>query len=531
MIISDYFNMNALPRRKVEGKVELYNGSALLETYLATDKLQEITVARAGEKGKFFGFGICQQATVKIVDNYDATHFIKGQRLRTSFRANSTETDPYDRVCPTFYIKDAKHDEKTNVYTLTAYDAIDSATAHTFNDLELTAPYTLAEVVRKITIVLGLDGFFVTSDFNLNYEDGANFAGTETLRTVLNAIAEVTQTVYYVDNSDFLVFKVLDKTGAPDLSISKNDYFDLSTSLPVTLSRIMSVTELGDNVEAGDENGVVQYVRDNPFWTLRTDISTLLADATNRISGLTIVPYNIKWRGNFLTEICDKVILQTKDGSYTTTFILDDSFTYNGGFSQTMSWEYQPDTEKTTASNALNLGEKLNQTFAKVDKANQRIELVASETSANTSALSTIQLDTESILAAVSSLETKVDDSVEGTADAIEELSKKVETSMTSEQVQLAISTEIAKGTNKVETTTGFTFNEEGLSVSKTGSAISTTITENGMTVYKDNSEVLTANKDGVKAKDLHAETFLIIGTNSRFQDYGDRTGCFWIGG
>lgn len=531
MIQGNYLNMNDLPQRKVEGKVELYNGSTLLETYLATDKLQEITVDRAGEKGKFFGFGICQQATVKIVDNYDATHFIKGQRLRTSFRANSTENGPYERVCPTFYIKDAKHDEKTNVYTLTAYDAIDSATAFTFNDLELSTPYTLAEVVQKISMKLGLAGYRISSDFNITYEEGANFAGTETLRAVLNAIAEVTQTIYYVDHSDFLVFKLLSKEGFPDLSISKSDYYELTTALPATITRIMSVTELNDNVEDGDTTGVVQYVRDNPFWTLRTDIATLLADAVARISGLTIVPYSIRWRGNFLTEIGDKVTLQGKDGSYLDTYILDDSFTYNGGFNQTMSWEYQPDTEKTTASNALNLGEKLSQTFAKVDKVNQRIELVASETSANTSALSTIQLDTESILAAVSSLETKVDDSVEGTADAIEEISRKVESTMTSEQVQLAISTEIAKGTNKVETTTGFTFNEEGLSVSKTGSAISTTITENGMTVYKDASEVLTANKDGVKAKDLHAETFLIIGTNSRFQDYGNRTGCFWIGG
>lgn len=44
---------------------------------------------------------------------------------------------------------------------------------------------------------------------------------------------------------------------------------------------------------------------------------------------------------------------------------------------------------------------------------------------------------------------------------------------------------------------------------------------------------MLKASKDGVDAKNLHAKTYLIIGKNSRFEDYngGTRTGCFWIGG
>ena len=46
----------------------------------------------------------------------------------------------------------------------------------------------------------------------------------------------------------------------------------------------------------------------------------------------------------------------------------------------------------------------------------------------------------------------------------------------------------------------------------------------------------LLANADGVKAEDLHATTYLIIGKNSRFEDFTNadgvaRTACFWIGG
>ena len=102
---------------------------------------------------------------------------------------------------------------------------------------------------------------------------------------------------------------------------------------------------------------------------------------------------------------------------------------------------------------------------------------------------------------------------------------------MTAEDVKLEIKSELSNGVTKVETTTGFTFNDEGLTVSKSGSEMTTQITEDGMTVFRDNTAVLIANNVGVDAVNLHATTYLIIGNNSRFEDYGeDRTGCFWIG-
>ena len=543
MISSNYSTMNDALLRKIEGKVGLYDSSTLLDTFLPTDKLQEITIARVGEKGKFFGFGICQQATVKIIDKANDLIFLKGENLKTSFRANSGSA--YARVGPSFYIKDAVRDEKTSVYTITAYDALDSAVGHVFSELGIKAPYTLINVIDAVKSILGLSGISYPTGFDISYENGANLSGDETLRAILNAVAEVTQTIYYVDQRDYLVFKRLDKTGDPVLTISKNDYFELTTALPVTLSKIMSVTELGDNVDAGDDTGVIQYVRDNPFWNARTDLQTLLPTAVDRISGLTIVPYNLKWRGNFLTELCDKIKVEDKYGNLVTTYILDDSFTYKGGFSQTSDWEYKPDSERATSSNPLTVGEKINQTFARVDKVNRTVTLHASEIDDAKSSISELQVSTQGINTSVSTIvntqtdlsETIVDiqngisEQNVSNAKQFETLTKKVNATMTSADIQLAISTEIAKGTDKVTTSTGFTFNDKGLTISKSDSEMSTNIDEDGMSIFKGSEEVLTANNIGVDAKNLHATTYLIIGTNSRFEDYGsDRTGCFWIG-
>ena len=543
MISSNYSTMNDALLRKIEGKVGLYNGSTLLDTFLPTDKLQEITIARVGEKGKFFGFGVCQQATVKIIDKANDLIFLKGENLKTSFRANSGSA--YARVCPSFYIKDAVRDEKTSVYTITAYDALDSAVGHVFSELGLEAPYTLINVIDAVKSILGLSGIAYPTGFDISYENGANMSGDETLRAILNAVAEVTQTIYYVDHRDYLVFKRLDKTSDPVLTISKNDYFELTTALPVTISKIMSVTELGDNVDAGDDTGVIQYVRDNPFWNARTDLQTLLPTAVDRISGLTIVPYNLRWRGNFLTELCDKIKVEDKYGNLVTTYILDDSFTYKGGFSQTSDWEYKPDSERATSSNPVTVGEKINQTFARVDKINRTVTLHASEIADTKSSISELQVNTQGISSSVSTIvntqtdlsgtivdiQNSLSEQNESNAKQFETLTEKVNATMTSHDIQLAISTEIAKGTDKVTTSTGFTFNDKGLTINKSDSEMRTNIDEDGMSIFKGSQEVLTANNIGVDAQNLHATTYLIIGTNSRFEDYGsDRTGCFWIG-
>lgn len=117
----------------------------------------------------------------------------------------------------------------------------------------------------------------------------------------------------------------------------------------------------------------------------------------------------------------------------------------------------------------------------------------------------------------------------------IENLSSEVELKVDADAVNIAIERELSNGADRVETKTGFKFDVDGLNISKSGTEIENLIDETGMYVKKNGDDVLTANKDGVDAVDLHAKTYLIIGEGdgrSRFEDYGtDRTGCFWIGG
>lgn len=147
-----------------------------------------------------------------------------------------------------------------------------------------------------------------------------------------------------------------------------------------------------------------------------------------------------------------------------------------------------------------------------------------------------ISRDTEQIvLNATQTVEQKVNDSLYGENGSITYLKNEVETKMTADQVSITVQQEIAKGVDRVETSTGYVFDSEGLKINKSGSGMSNTLDNTGMYVKRDGVDILTANHDGVSAKDLHAKTYLKIGSEDgrcRFEDYGTtRIGCFWTGG
>ena len=505
---------NALisPMRSITGKVELYNGSTLLNTFNHTDALSSITINRAGDNTKLFGFGICQKAEVKLIDNQRALDINTSHNLKVSFVANRSTVSP----TPRFYVTEVRRDENTNELTVFAYDAIYKATNHTVAELGLEAPYTILDVASKIAKFLGVSYSLnvINRDvFNTEYPEGANFDGAETLREVLDAIAEATQTIYYMNNTNNLTFRHLDIAGEPVLTIRKEDYFTLKSKDNRRLATIVSATELGDNVSASlAVSGTTQYVRDNPFWDLREDIDILLENALTIVGGLTINQFDCEWRGNYLIEPGDKIALITKDNNTVISYLLDDSYTYNGAIMAKSAWEYS-DNDSESANNPTTLGDALKKTYAKVDKANKQIDIVAGETAS-------IKLTTNSIVNNVIKLDNDM-------AQVVSEVNTKV----SAEDISFTIQKALEDGTEKVITTTGFTFNEEGLHISKENKEIATSITEDGMAVYKGDEEVLRADNLGVKAEDLHATTYLIIGDNSRIEDYGAfRTGCFWIG-
>ena len=532
MIITNevFQNMINSPRRSFRGRVEIFEGSTLALICGCHDNLKSFTVERVGEKDKLFGYGICQKLIVDFIDHKRELNITKEHNLEVEFGVGNDYIYP----CPNFYIDEIKRDEKTNEINVVAYDALYQASKHNVSELSLPNSYTVKVFAEICAALLGLPLVIdkaAAASFNIEYTTGANFEGTETIREALNAVAEATQTIYFIDCNWNLVFKRLDINGEPVATINREQYIELNSKDNVTLTGVTHATELGDNISASTgAAGTIQYIRDNPFWELREDIAELVENALAAVDGLTLNQFDCDWRGNFLIEIGDKIGLTTKNDETIISYVLDDTFTFNGGLSGKTQWSYT-DNEGETSSNPTSLGEVIKQTYAKVDKANKQIDIVTSEVGSNKEDIAALQINTESINATVSSLKENTEEYIQAANEEISVLKSQVSAQMSAEDIKFEIQNEIANGTNKVTTSTGFTFDEAGLKVEKSGSQMKTQITEDGMQVFKEDTAVLTANNIGVDAVNLHATTYLIIGTNSRFEDYNGRTGCFWIGG
>lgn len=191
----------------------------------------------------------------------------------------------------------------------------------------------------------------------------------------------------------------------------------------------------------------------------------------------------------------------------------------------------------TDLERKYNFGKTFSEILGLIDDTRDEVDATASELRSEiTNQATSIKRDTEQIVMeatkTVETVEQKLDDSINGVNESITTLTREVEAKLTAEEVTLAIKKELIDGVDSVCTTTGYKFDDEGLTVSKTGSGLTTQITEDGMKVFKTGMEVLTANSNGVDGHRLEASTYLIVGGRSRFENYGiNRTGCFWVGG
>lgn len=656
--------INAIAR-SIKARVELYNGSTLVDTFTYDGALQSFNVERVGDTNKFFGYGICQKLTVKLQDRHRAIHITKGQGMEVVVGVGCE----YLYTCPIFFVEEVKRDENTNDLTITAYDAIYRASEHRVNEIVLPKSYTINAFANAAAAVLGMpvnierrnlldlskcrfvdcvlneDGSIISninnayypriitselnsllmdskgksftlsvgknipnrfctiviygtrtngatyqesnaySDrttitvaddfesikevelrfnrhtelftdttttipyiqfeegdvatsyepynpmFDISYPSGANFEGTETIREALDDVAEVTGTIYYMNNDWELTFKRLDVYGDPVLHVDKSKYFTLTSRTEYALETLVSTTELGDGVSVTTgREGETQYLRDNAFLDTRTDVDVLLGKVLDNVGGLNVTQFDCRWRGNFLLEIGDKITIETKNSGKLTSFVVNDAFMYSGGLVGTTKLDYTSNKGETAATPAT-IGDAIKQTYAKVDKVNRQIDLVVSETNKHGSEISNLKLTTNNINATVAETTTGLNAAMQSMNDDVVELTNSVNSMMSAEDIKLEISTAMSNGVSSVTTATGFTFNEGGLTISKSNTPMSTNIDEDGMTVYRNDTEVLVCDNSGVSARNLHANTYLIVGLHSRFENYGEnKTGCFWIG-
>lgn len=519
------------PVRELVGRVELYlydDKNTLVKVCGCNDALKSFTIERVGEN-KFFGYGICQRLNVKLLDLDRSINVSTDNYLEAVLGVGSEYIYPF----PHFFVSRVNRDETTNELSVTAYDALYQAGKYSFDDLGIDGGFTIKTLAEACASILGLPLNIACNsvNFDLEYPSGANFEGTETVRQVLNYIAEVTQTIYYLNRNWELTFVHLDRDGEPVYTIDKEKYFSLNNRANKRLGKITSITALETVTGSITANGSTQYIRENPLLSIRKDTDVILNNGINDVGNLTIAQFDCTWRGNWLLEIGDKFGLITKDNKVVNTYLLNDVISFDGTMQQRTQWTFD-DNEGETEEQPTTVGEALKRTYAKVDKMNGEIQLFVSQKEEEIETkLAEFDLTADEIKATVQSNVKNVESQLDIFSDDIDLITNKVESTMSSTQVELLISQTLEKGIQSVTTTTGYKFDEVGLTVSKSNSPMSTTVTEDGMYVKRDNETLLTANQKGVEANNLKSN-YIIISGRCRFEKYGaNRAGCYWLGG
>ncbi len=102
------------------------------------------------------------------------------------------------------------------------------------------------------------------------------------------------------------------------------------------------------------------------------------------------------------------------------------------------------------------------------------------------------------------------------------------------DSVALRVEKIAQEGTSRVQTQTGFTFDERGLTISRDSGQVENLLDETGMYVRCQGNVILQASRDGVQAVDVSVQNYLVVGGHARLEDYSSgtdekRTACYWI--
>ena len=517
--------------RRLKGKVELFNNST--STLITSqDKLKSIQVSRYSNE-KVFGFALCQKATIEIIDENHDIEVAEGQKVKISIGAKVASGVDYVGYCD-FFIDRYSRDEVSHLLKIEAFDRIEELSRLRTSLFNFSFPMALEEIISRIQDSINIEIIYDNNLPNLNItfeKEQVNIEGTESVRSFIEAICELTGTICYINQSNQLVLKKIAGDTVNE-TIDRDRIFDFSQSEGNTITGLISATELGNNLSVGSTDGYQYIIRENPFLTNDQDLCIIcLNNLLTSINGFTFNPYELKWRGSPDLEAGDRVKIQKKDGTYLETLYLGEELTYNGGLISNANWAYIQEEEP---SNPSNLGDILKQTYARVDKVNKQIDIAVAGKDEIEDKIAKLQLTTDGINATVSSNKAEADDRFNSVNDNLNALAKSVSATMTQDQINILIQQQLANSVDSVKTATGFTFNADGLTIEKSGNEMKTQIDEDGMTIFKDNQEVLTVNNTGVDAYNLKATTYLIIGNETRFEKFNHKTrgtgvGCFWL--
>ncbi len=406
-----------------------------------------------------------------------------------------------------------------NLYKLTAYDRISWLDEDLTDWLESLNgwPYSLYEFACMVCTACNLklvNETIPNGDWQIPKFSARGITGRQLMGWVGQACGRFCRATAE-GNIEFAWYTPKDITLTPDgdLPVIAGQRSDYQTA-PIDKVQIrLTETDVGAIYGTGSNGYTI-----TGNYLLATDVleplQTVAQGLYELLQAVTYTPCKVKIPAN--TEICPGDIISVTDRNGVTVSAYVMKKVQTGPY-ETLECTGSAYRDSSTATNSV----KLTALSGSVLELQMSMEGMRAENRRADGRTSSLEMTVEGLKADVASHNTDLTD-ISSRMTAVEQ---------NAEGLSVQVQSVKTDGVSKVNTATGYTFDELGLTVEKSGREIKTRISEDGMQVFKNGDAVLTANSEGVDAVDLHASTYLVVGGRSRFENYGaDRTGCFWVG-
>lgn len=430
-----------------------------------------------------------------------------------------------------FITSDVEINDTTNIVKVSAMDYMLKSNILYVTTLDYSSgSVTLLQVLQEGCDNSGI--VLATTDFpnSAFIVDSNQFTEETLIRQVFQAVAQISGTIAKIkENQLFLINPNAITTIAKMFTL--NNYAEAEikrTTHPINVVSLGMSDVDGENITLRDEESITQNgenvlaINDNPFAYSQEKREQLITALYNATKGFEYKSYTFKCQGLPYVETLDKIQFCDKDGN------VYDSYVFRFNYKSPNGLESEIEAPSITDATV-----KYQNIPSALDIARRTEYIVNKQKGTITS-----------LVSAVSILDTTVNNNHQEITEKFNnytptsktvQLEESVETLQTNTYTKTEINKKLTDGSvTKVMTTSG-TFDENGMHYEKTGAKTASTINEKGVEVEETTTgeELLFAgfdeeiNQTIVRTENLTVRRYLVIGENSRLEDYGDGGGIF----
>ena len=437
-----------------------------------------------------------------------------------------------------FIVYSSEYNEDTKTYHHVCYDIMLLSMKEYTILQNGTFPMTVRDYISNLCLDCNLVFKNSTDEF-ANYNKiiekdiYANLGYT--YRDIFDELSQVTASSICADIDNKIETRYISETeDIIDEEYLKNVNVKFGEKYGPINSIVLSRSAESDNVYLQDEesianNGLCELkIIDNQIMN-DNNRSNYLPDILEKLNGLEYYINDYSSTGILYYELCDKYTIQIGENTYNCVLFNDEQKITQGIVEDI--YTNKPEISVTDYKKADKTDRKVNQVYIMADKQNQTIEALVSRVEGNEQSISRLEMTADSINSTVQS----ITNSNESNTESIEFLKEQMTSlEQTANDLNITITNINSNGVNKVVTSTGFVFDENGLSISKEGQAMNSLLDNAGLSVKRFDEDVLVANDQGVNAENITVRKYLIAGYHrtEKFDVNGEkRTGVFYVGG